>query len=136
MEHNNLITRGENTIVFDFDGTLAFHPGGLGPPGEPIEGMPELLRELKEFGYTIVIQSCRGASYWKGLIKDHLASPHTQFKFIKKWCETYDVPCDVVWSEDKPLAFLYVDDRGCFFNGDAQDLREKLVKRKVMEVSE
>ena len=130
MEYNAEIhERGYQAIVFDFDDTLSEHPGGLGPPGPPIEGMPELLRDLKADGFHIVIQTCRGAQYWKGLIPDEQADPQYQFNMVKEWCEKYDVPCDTMWSQDKPLAVMYVDDRGYHFDGDVDALRKEIHRR-------
>ncbi len=100
------------TIAFDFDGVLAEYDGWKGHHhmGEPIEGMRELLLNLKEFGHTIIIFTTRGCNE------------------IEEWCTKHQIPFDYINhnphiqgnNPGKPVADLYIDDRAVRFTSISQ----------------
>lgn len=94
------------TIAFDFDGVLHHHDGTNEPEpnGRPVEGAVEMVRDLAERGYRLVVHTCRAA---KGL-------PH--IIGVMDWMERHGFPRLPVVSM-KPVAALYVDDRGFRFSG-------------------
>jgi len=108
------------TIAFDLDGVLAQYTGWKGKDfiGEPIDGMRELLRELKLKGVRIIIHTTRGAH-------------ETQM-----WADKHDMPYDWIningdlWTQKmgKPYADIYVDDRAICFGGSVQILRRQLLR--------
>lgn len=114
------------TIAFDFDGVLAHYDGWRGHNhlGKPIPGMKDLLWELKESGWTIIIYTTRGNAE------------------IQEWCERRNFPCDYVnFNPDiqgnnpgKPIADIYVDDRAIKFNGVPADLRRQIANFKTWNI--
>ncbi len=115
-----------DAIVFDFDGTIADNGGGWENPTEPVEGVKEVLEELKQMGYYIIVSSCRTASYWPD------RDPEDQVKLITEFLDKFEIPYDEIWGGDKPLGAWYVDDRGFNATGDNWDeLISMAEKRQV-----
>ena len=102
------------TIAFDFDGVLAQYDGWKGYQhlGQPIEGMREVLQQLKSDGWKILIYTTRGNAE------------------IAEWCIKYNMPVDYINmnpeiqgnNPGKPIADIYVDDRAIRFIGDVNKL--------------
>lgn len=91
------------TFCFDLDETIC--SGGRFPDykgAQPIRGMPERIRELREMGCRIIIWTARGTSY---PMTDELR--RTTLEQLQAW----DVPFDEL-RFGKPVADVYVDDRG------------------------
>lgn len=106
------------TIVFDFDGVIhSYKSGWKGEtviPDEPVKGIEDVLEELKEEGYEIVIVSSRCATKIGRLA-------------ILEWLEKYnlDYYIDRI-STEKPPAIVYIDDRAIRFDGKTKGLVDKI----------
>jgi hypothetical protein len=100
------------TVCLDFDGVLARFSDDIEDFGEPIEGAAEAIRELKKLGYRVVVQSARPnrADHIRRL-GEYLASHGMEVDEVF-------VSANKPWPSNKPLADLYVDDRGLRFDGD------------------
>lgn len=87
-------------VCFDLDGTLA---ETLYPTrrlvGEPISEGVALLNHYAGMGYSIVI---------------HTSRPSVDEPFIWEWVQKWNLPVDKIVC-GKPLAALYVDDKGWRF---------------------
>lgn len=90
-----------NTVCVDLDGTLAEDVWPSAEIGEPIEKGIEMLKHYRSLGYAIVIYTARPKSHeqsiWGWLYEHELEN------------YVYDV------QTGKPLACLYIDDRGWRF---------------------
>lgn len=103
---------------FDLDGVIARYDGWIDDyhVGEPVPGMKELLQELMDDGWKIIIFSTRGT------------------EIIKTWCAIYDIP--YTWVNEnpeyqgrnsgKPVTWFHVDDRAINFDGDVKKLRRNI----------
>lgn len=101
-------------VAIDWDNTLVFAT-------EWLEGAKDSIRLLREKGHKVVIHSCNRASY------------------IDKMCREAGIVVDRIWdanaAEDeksgKPLADLYVDDKGYHFphNGSWVGEMPKILER-------
>lgn len=81
-------------ICVDFDHTLVHGD-------TPIAGAREAINILREHGHKILVYSCNGLDW------------------IKKCLDNADIRYDSIWTDkSKPLADLYVDDRGYHFRGN------------------
>lgn len=98
-------------VCVDFDGVLAEFSDHIEDLGEPIEGGAEALKQLKNMGYKIII---------------HTARPHhdEHLQKIEDYLNEHGIPFDEInknsdcpWESTKPLADLYIDDRGLRFEG-------------------
>jgi phosphoglycolate phosphatase-like HAD superfamily hydrolase len=128
-----VIAPAENgeTIAFDFDGTL--HPYTEGWVGEtpadewPINGAVELLHDLVQQGYRIVVFSCRADS------------PEGKLG-IEQWLDKYFLGGMVSEvTHIKPQAIAYVDDRAVAFSGTYDSVRddiERIAARPARRLSE
>lgn len=113
------------TIAFDFDGVLAQYDGWKGYQhlGKPIEGMREVLQQLKSDGWKILIYTTRGNAE------------------IAEWCKKYYMPVDYInmnpeiqgKNPGKPIASIYVDDRAIRFTGDVKKLIEDIREFESMD---
>lgn len=117
----------KQTVVFDFDGVIhSYTSGWCGidcTPDNPVEGIENVLRELHESGYEVVVVSSRCKvdigidAVWNYLEKHNLAG------YVDKVCK------------EKPPAIVYVDDRAICFDGDTTTLVGKIKNFKTyMEV--
>lgn len=104
------------TVVFDFDGVIhSYKSGWKGAeniPDPPVDGIQQVIENLQEKGYRVVIVSSR------------CATPEG-IKAIKNWLKYYGFPQLEIMSE-KPPAVVYVDDRAICFDGDCNTLYEKI----------
>lgn len=87
----------KKVIVFDFDGVLV-EDEPFPVIGKPKPHMIELVKYLKNCGYTVFIHSARGM-FTGGLEQ------------IRKFCEEHGLNVDGIFA--KPLGDLYIDDRCC-----------------------
>ncbi|MDM8559896.1 hypothetical protein [Candidatus Parabeggiatoa sp. HSG14] len=95
-----------NILCLDFDDTIRNRSNDL-----PISGVGEVLSKLQKKGYRIVISSARiNVKMWGELV-------HFRIDDIKNWLDKYDIPYDDVVAY-KPVADLYIDDKGYRFEGD------------------
>jgi 5'(3')-deoxyribonucleotidase len=109
------------TVVFDFDGVIhSYSSGWKGTsviPDPPVNGIKEVIENLLERGYRVVVVSsrCREA--------DGISA-------IREWLKQYNFPYVEVMAE-KPPAIVYVDDRAICFDGNTEPLYEKIVHFKT-----
>lgn len=97
----------QKRIVFDFDGVIhqyktPFIDSGI-IPDPPVEGIKELIDQLRNNGFTITICSTRASD-----INGSMAI----LKFLEKYNISYDEITTI-----KPIAECYIDDRAIQFNG-------------------
>lgn len=109
-------------IVFDFDGVIhSFTSGWVRQdiiPDEPVEGIRDIIRGLKEYGYVITVQSSRAYS-------------EEGINAIKEYMDHFDIPYDEIVYEKLP-AMLYIDDRGYRFDGNIDKLKDFLRAEKFI----
>ena len=103
-------------VCFDFDGVIhSYKSGWKGAaviPDPPVEGIKEVIQELKDEGYTIAIHSTRAIE-----IGGRYA--------IAAYCKEHGIPYDAI-TATKPPAMVYVDDRGLKFDGKTEGLVEQI----------
>lgn len=111
---SELKNRMKKTVCLDFDGTIySYQSGWVEPPSylpdPPVEGAVEFCRELQEH-FNLVV--CSARARYDGTIPA-----------MSEWLEKWGFPTMPIVAE-KPLAFLYLDDRGFTFNGTFPTLEE------------
>lgn len=97
----------KKTIVFDFDGTIT-KQNTFPEIAEPNTFIVQLMAEAKELGFEVIIHSCRTST--------ELNDPATaddQLRQMKEYLEVNGIPYDSIYTSNKPIAILYVDDKGC-----------------------
>ena len=100
------------TVCFDFDGVLAeYDEWKDGEIGKPIPEGVVLANGCRAMGYKIVISTCRTHQIHGGLI-----GQITQAQMIQNWLNENKVPFDWIEMDGKPIADVYVDDRGLYFD--------------------
>jgi FMN phosphatase YigB (HAD superfamily) len=99
-------------IIFDFDGTITdSHYPYMGMP-QP--GVKETLQELRDMGFEIHILSCRTNKEINETFNNRLE----QVRLMKMFLDKFEIPYDEILNEYKPVAHIYVDDRGVGHRGD------------------
>lgn len=101
----------KDVIAFDFDGVIHRYSKGWYDGtiyDSPVNGIKEVIEQLKDNGYKIVIFTTRAIG-----IKSKGE--------IRRWLQKYDIPFDEI-TNTKPIAKIYVDDRAINFNGNTQTL--------------
>ena len=95
------------TVCLDFDGVIhSYRSGWQGEatiPDPPIHGVREAIEKLRKT-YRVVIHSARGRTA-------------AGREAIRRWLEKHGIEVDEI-CEQKPPAFVYVDDRAIPFKGD------------------
>lgn len=99
-------------IAVDFDHTLV--------DGDKLRPYArEAMNILREKGHVIVIHSCNGDKWVEQVLRDN------------------DVRYDYIWKDDsgkKPIADLYVDDRGYHYKGDwEEEVNTILLDKRVQD---
>jgi len=98
------------TFAFDFDGVLSEYDGifkGDEHVGKPRNEVVKAIKILKKQGHKILIYSTRST------------------KVLKKYCKGHEIPVDYfnnnpnykTGNPGKPVASVYVDDRGLCYKG-------------------
>ena len=78
----------------------------------PVDGAPEKLRELKEKGHYIIINTARHMKTCQG----NLGAVTARIGLITlQWLEKYNIPYDEIYF-GKPHAEIYIDDNAYRFN--------------------
>lgn len=102
----------KKTIVFDFDGVIHSYTSGWKGidiiPDKPTDGISEVIRNIRNKGFEVVIVSTRCVED-KGI------------NAIKRFLSDNNIEVDGIMA-NKPPALVYVDDRAICFNGDTSDL--------------
>jgi hypothetical protein len=100
-------------ICLDFDGVLHDHSATVFPKmGVPVDGALEAVHELLRQGHELTISTCRlGKRERVALDLNHDAWTH-----VHDWLRYFDFPVDqLTVTYIKPVAHLYIDDRGWRF---------------------
>lgn len=108
-------------LCFDLDGTIV-QKGSDYSNLKPIEGMSELIRELKSKGHKITIYTARNMNTYGGNLG---LITFNQVPVITDWLQKNNIPIDELYI-GKPNADAFIDDKGIHFSGNVQELREKL----------
>lgn len=115
------------TVAFDFDGVIHSYTSGWKDygviPDKPVKGIKKVLKSLYKRGYSIVVMSSRASTIEGRLaIRDYLEK-NGVLKYI------HSITCE------KPAAFVTIDDRCICFDGNVDNLIEKIDNfRTYMEV--
>lgn len=115
------------TIAFDFDGVFAAYDGWKGGIiGAPLN-QGRVLATLQDYkGYRTVLYSCR-----TNPVFDPEYGPSHEEK-IRIWLDENGLDFVEIFTQGKPVAAVYVDDRGMFFDqkhGDRKGYAVSLDKR-------
>ena len=107
-------------VVVDMDNTICnwSYPGF----GDPKPGVAEALQEIKDMGYEVHILSCRTSHELRKHPIDRQEAAREMERFLKQ----HDIPYDRVLVEFKPVAHVYIDDRGIGFRDDWKKVVEEL----------
>lgn len=103
-------------ICLDFDGVIIpYKPwSGVEVFPEPLEGIMESTKKLKQYGHTIIIFTCR-----------------KEVEYIHQFLKKYDILYDFInyypeqhpeTNQHKPIADVYIDDKGLTFQGKWDDI--------------
>jgi len=98
-----------NIVCIDFDGVINNYPGWENEGyadvrGEPIEGVKDAIKDLRNAGWLVLVHSTR-CSYSGGVVG------------VVEYLNKYNIRVDGVCS-NKPPADVYVDDKALTFRGD------------------
>ena len=107
----------KKTVVFDFDGVIhSYTSGWKGTsviPDPPVPGIKEAISDIRCAGYEVVVVSTRCAT-----IEGHGA--------VRAWLIDNEIEVDAVKTE-KPPAVVYIDDRAICFDGNPDNLLNKII---------
>lgn len=122
MMNKKITNINKKTIVFDFDGVIHSYTSGWKGydviPDEPVEGIKEVIDELRN-QYEIVVVSSR-------------CKTDEGIKAIKDYLNKYNIVVDRIMKE-KPPAILYIDDRAICFDGDCKNLLNQINNFKTWQ---
>lgn len=103
-------------VVFDFDGVIHSYTSGWNGvdviPDPPVDGIKEVIDQLRHDGYDVWIVSTRAAES-KGK------------RAIGHWLHKHKIYVHEV-SAVKPAAMVYIDDRSICFNGQTDGLVDQI----------
>lgn len=119
----------QKTAVVDLDGTLSQYDHWRGEEhfGPPVKNAVNALKELKEWGWRIVVWTTRGNEI-----------------LVKAWLLANALPFDAINSSEhnppgcsgKPIAEVYFDDRDCHVVGQVYDWNKAMKRvRKLYQPS-
>ena len=101
-------------VVLDLDGCLHWYYSGytgLSPEDPPTPGALDFVHWLREKGFEVVICTAR------------IKPDGTGATEIREWLVKHSFPDDLVVTNTKFPAVLYVDDRGWRFDGNWNDIK-------------
>lgn len=107
----------QKTMCVDFDGTIADYSQGFqgrGVFGAPLPGVQVVFNQLRQDGWKIIIFTTRSEV---SKLKDYFDQHGIIFDEINS---NSDQPADS--NHGKPIADVYIDDRGITFNGNWVDM--------------
>jgi len=114
-------------IALDFDGTIAeYDPPAFPEIGQPIKGAKEFVDKLYEKGMRVVVFTCRAAAEVQNWLEEH------QFKYDGVNIDPY-LPNT---NSGKPIADVYMDDRGLHFSGNYDQALKEITSRVKPATSE
>lgn len=106
----------KKTVVFDFDGVIhSYTSGWKGEsviPDPPVPGIREAISDIRRAGYEVVIVSTRCAT-------------KEGYGAVRAWLIDNEIEVDGVKTE-KPPAVVYIDDRAICFDGNPDNLLNKI----------
>jgi hypothetical protein len=113
------------TIAIDFDGVINAYSGfkGKGVFENPVQGAKDFINRLRSEGWSIIIHTTRSE---EKDIENYLNLNGIEFDYINFNPDSIKYDC----STKKPLADVYLDDRGIRFNGDWVEAYEKINSSK------
>ena len=107
------MSKRKKTLAIDFDGTICKYQK-FGPiTNEPNEGAKEIITQLKEAGWIIIVHTCRA----KKEFEDYQKS----IDDIRDWMDHHSIPFDEI-TASTPIATAYIDARGIRFT-NWQDIK-------------
>lgn len=108
------------TVAIDFDGVIHSYKSRWTTPEEihdgPTKGAREAIEKYLEAGFKVVIYTTRVSERDEGSPRFQSA-PGAALAAVKNWLRKYDFP-ELEVTATKPVAALYIDDRGYLFTGD------------------
>ena len=123
------------SVAVDIDGTICepiewerWQKDGLNyfPPVQA--GAKEAIEELRKLGLFIIIHSCRTTP----LVNNFAYSEGQMIALVAGMLHKEKIPYDLIWSEvGKPIADLYIDDKGVYHAGSWADTMKEVKRRLV-----
>ena len=103
-------------ICFDIDGTICELKNYIGSyeKVQPLPGVVELMKKLKNEGHTIILYTARHMKTCRGNLGLVIAK---QGKTLFDWLEKFEIPYDEIYF-GKPYADIYIDDNCQRFEGN------------------
>jgi len=112
----------KKVAVVDFDDTIC-NPAKPWPAvGTPKKGARAALQKIRDMGFEIHILSCRTDSS----VYKYPIDRQEQVRKMEAYLDENEIPYDVVLNKDKPVAHVYIDDRGIGFRDDWEDVVKEL----------
>jgi len=108
------------TVTIDFDGTLirSDSEGRI----EIVPGAREATKEFRKLGYRIVIFTCRtGIARRMGRLTEEV-------RMICQILEDHDIEYDEIFTGEKPVADVYIDDRAVAFRNDWEQSKKEAIR--------
>lgn len=114
------------TICIDFDGVISEYTGwkGKGVFGNLVPKTQESMQKLKELGWTIIIHTTRSET---DLVKEYLDKYSISYDYINFNPENINAGCHI----GKPIAHVYLDDRGVRFTGNWEGTLKEIIEFKT-----
>ena len=106
--------------LIDFDGTICDF--AYPEMGDPKEGVKEALQKIRDMGYEIQILSCRTNRE----LHKYPIDRQQQVREMERYLDEHEIPYDQVLNEYKPLAHVYIDDRGIGFRNNWDEVIKEL----------
>ena len=108
----------KKTVVFDFDGVIHSYTSGWKGinviPDSSVKGIREAIEDIRKAGYEVVVVSTR-------------CETNEGIEAINEYLLNNGIIVDRICSK-KPPAIVYIDDRAICFDGDAENLLDKINK--------
>jgi len=122
-EFRKFVRSNPQTVTIDFDGVLTKYRGwkGYQELGEPNEDVLDLVRELMEAKWTVIVSTTRGCLE----VNDWLAKNFIKVSYINM------NPDLLTQNPGKPASHIYIDDRCIQFKGDVNQLRHNIMNFEV-----
>ena len=112
------------TICIDVDGVIADYSKGFKGPkviGDPLPGAKEFLEKLRAAGWKIIIHTTRATD----VMQEYMARNGLYYDEINDNSSLRGE------NPGKPIAAVYLDDRGICFKGDFDKALDEIIKFRV-----